>query len=134
MCNFILRIAAKYKAAKRLIHFLLSFCTTLSPPVFPCFILTNIANGNTLPIAADYVWKILAFWSQDPLGTTYKLHKIKFHFQKLNRCTSVGIQCEKKSALEPNWCISKVLLLPMIALMQKYWKHSISPFIQCRRD
>lgn len=50
------------------------------PQPFLFFILANIANGNALPIAADYVWKILAFWSQDSLGTTYKLHKIKFHF------------------------------------------------------
>lgn len=39
----------------------------------------NVANGNTLPIPADYVWKILAFRIQYPLGTTYKLYKIKFH-------------------------------------------------------
>lgn len=56
VCNFILRIAAKYEAAKSVLHFLLNFYTTLPPPTFPFFILAaNVANGNTLPIAADYV-------------------------------------------------------------------------------
>jgi len=55
VCDFILRIAAKYKAAKSMLHFLLNFSTTLPPPIFPFFILANVANGNTLPIAADYV-------------------------------------------------------------------------------
>lgn len=79
----------------------------------------NVANGNALPIPADYVWKILAFRIQYPLGTTYKLYKIKFHLQTLNQCTSVGVQCEQKSALEPNWCICKIMLLPVTAMLQK---------------
>ena len=45
-----------------------------------CYIAVNVANGSTLLIPADYVWKILAFRIQYPLGTTYKLYKIKFHF------------------------------------------------------
>lgn len=79
MCNFVLRIAAKCEAAKSILHFL-HHTSSSNHLKKKKKLAANIANGNTLPIAADYVWKILAFWSQDSLGTTYKLHKIKFHF------------------------------------------------------
>lgn len=69
--NFILIFVVKYKVAKSIYVYLL----------FPFVaVAANAANGNALHIPADYVWKILPFRIHYPLGNTYKLYKIKFHF------------------------------------------------------
>lgn len=56
VCNSMLRTAVKYEAAISILHFLLDLYNRLPPPAFSFLILAaHIANGNTLPIAADYV-------------------------------------------------------------------------------